>query len=426
MSEPQPDPAASHPAGPSRDEPADGGAGTGAPHEDRPGTPPAAGPYAAGPYGPQPGHDPGRPPEPHRPAGQPDGTLGQGPWAGQPGWAQGEGPWAGQPGWAQGEGPWAGQPGWAQGQSFPPYPWQPRTTWAVPPPAGTRYDRLARTAAHRWWRPVVGTLLIVAAFLVVSIGVGLLAALVSLLLGTQMAMGGDRIFADPVLDLGVHLGVIALAIPLVFGAAWAVQRRLPGSLSSVALRFRWRWLGACLVVALVAVVLGQLVEGATLEATGEDPGYRWAGWEAFLPPMILILVLVPFQAAAEEYAFRGWILQSFGAYLRNPWPGILLGSVAFAALHGYTEWGIAYVFGFGILMGWLAILTGGLEAPIALHATNNVVAFGVVAASGDMGGALQQGSLPWQSLTGTLVQFAVYGIGIVVIARKRAIQTLSR
>ncbi|GAA0377818.1 hypothetical protein GCM10009530_30500 [Microbispora corallina] len=391
MSEPQPDPAASHPAGPSRDEPADGGAGTGAPHEDRPGTPPAAGPYAEGPYGRQPVPGGGRPPEPQWPAGQP----------------------------MEGQGPWAGQP-------FPPYQWQPRAAWAVPPPAGTRYDRLARTAAHRWWRPVVGTLVIVAAFLVVSIGVGLVAALVSLLLGAQMAMGGDRIFADPVLDLGVHLGVIALAIPLVFGAAWAVQRRLPGSLSSVALRFRWRWLGTCLVVALVAVVLGQLVEGATLEATGEDPGYRWAGWEAFLPPMIVILVLVPFQAAAEEYAFRGWILQSFGAYLRNPWPGILLGSVAFAALHGYTDWGIAYVFGFGILMGWLAILTGGLEAPIALHATNNVVAFGVVAASGDMGGALQQGSLPWQSLTGTLVQFAVYGIAIVVIARKRAIQTLSR
>ncbi len=85
---------------------------------------------------------------------------------------------------------------------------------------------------------------------------------------------------------------------------------------------------------------------------------------------------------------------AFGAYLRNPWPGILLGAGAFATLHGYTDWGIAYVFGFGVLMGWLAILTGGLEAAIALHATNNVAAFGVVAASGDLNNALQQGELP--------------------------------
>ncbi|MEW9529241.1 lysostaphin resistance A-like protein [Microbispora sp. NPDC049125] len=311
-------------------------------------------------------------------------------------------------------------------QAPPPYQWQaPPAPWTAPPPPQTRYDRLARTALHRWWRPIVGTLGIVIAFLVMSLGVGLLAGLVSVIAGIPMAVDGSRLFIDPVVDLGFHLIVIALAIPLVFGAAWAFQRRPPGTVSSVAFRIRWRWLGWCLLVAVVAVVLGQLAESGTLTLTGVGAGYGWAGWAVFLPPMILILLLVPFQAAAEEYVFRGWILQSFGAYLRNPWPGVLLGSAAFAALHGYTDWGIAYVFGFGILMGWLAILTGGLEAPIALHATNNVVAFGLAAASGDMGGALEQGALPWQSIAGTAVQFAVYGVAIVIIARKRAIQTLS-
>jgi membrane protease YdiL (CAAX protease family) len=48
------------------------------------------------------------------------------------------------------------------------------------------------------------------------------------------------------------------------------------------------------------------------------------------------LLLVPFQAAAEEYLFRGWLLQAFGAFMRTPWPGILIGAAAFTALHAYT------------------------------------------------------------------------------------------
>ncbi|MBP2707644.1 CPBP family intramembrane metalloprotease [Microbispora sp. RL4-1S] len=320
-------------------------------------------------------------------------------------------------------GPFSGQ----YGRYPPPYGWEPPRPrpWSAPPAPGSRYDRLADTPYHRWWRPIVGTALIIVGFLVMSTGIGLIAGVVSILLGTPMSARGSRLFEDPLLDLGFHLGVIALALPLVFVAALAIRRR-PGALSSVVFHLRWKWLGVCLLVALAAVVLGQLAEAATLLGTGADPGYRWAGWDAFLPPMILILVLVPFQSAAEEYAFRGWIIQSFGAYLRTPWPGILIGSAAFASLHGYTDWGIAYVFGFGILMGWLAILTGGLEAPIALHATNNLMAFGLVAASGETGSALEQGSLPWQSLVGTAVQFAVYGVAIIIIARKATIQTLSR
>lgn len=310
----------------------------------------------------------------------------------------------------------------------PPYQWPQlaRRQWAVPPPPAVSYDRLARTPLHRWWRPILGTAAAVGCFMILSFGMVVAAWMVSILAGVPLVLSGDRIFGDPLLDLGFHLGVIALAIPVVYGAAWAIQRRPPGTLSSVAGRLRWGWLAVCLLTALAAVVLGQLAETATLLLTGEDPGLRWAGWETFLPAMAVILVLVPFQSAAEEYMFRGWILQAFGAYLRNPWPGILLGATAFAALHGYTDWGIAYVFGFGVLMGWLAIFTGGLEAPIALHVTNNVVAFGVIAASGDLNSALQQGELPWQTVVGTAVQFSVYGVAIVMIATKRKVQTLSR
>ncbi|MEZ0073555.1 type II CAAX prenyl endopeptidase Rce1 family protein [Planotetraspora sp. GP83] len=403
MSEPQPDRAWPHPQAPEH-------------HPARPHHP--AEPQPGQPYGGQ-SHE-GQPYGAQSPQGEP--------YPGQP--------QQGQPYPEQSPYPWAPHPGAPYpGASYPPapypgaaYPWQApaRLPWAVPPPPGARYDRLARTAVHRWWRPIVGSLAIVAGFVVVSLAVVLAASLLSVIVRLSLARDGTRFFTDPLLDLGFQLGLLALAIPLVYGAAWLIQRRPPGTLSSVAFRLRWGWLGTCVLVAVVAVALAQVAETVTLVLTGADPGYSWGGWDRFLPAIVVILLLVPFQAAAEEYIFRGWILQAFGAYLRNPWPGILLGSAAFAALHGYTDWGIGYVFGFGVLMGWLAIRTGGLEAPIALHVTNNVVAFGLTAASGDLGSALQQGALPWQSIAGTVVQFAVYGFAVVIIARKRAIQTVSR
>ncbi|GAA2803779.1 CPBP family intramembrane glutamic endopeptidase [Nonomuraea dietziae] len=122
-------------------------------------------------------------------------------------------------------------------------------------------------------------------------------------------------------------------------------------------------------------------------ATGENTSelLGWKGWSGFLPALVVIVLLVPFQAAAEEYIFRGWLLQAFGAYIRSPWPGIVLGSAGFAALHAYTDWGILDVFSFGVLMGWLAVRTGGLEAPIAMHVVNNTLAFAISAARGRPG-----------------------------------------
>ncbi|MFF3665280.1 CPBP family intramembrane glutamic endopeptidase [Microtetraspora malaysiensis] len=410
MTEPQWNPAAGDdpPGGPHGTppppwNPAGGGNPPGGPSGE--GCPPG-GPAGEGypPHGTPPGgegHPPhGTPPQPwNQPGPPPEGRQ----W-----------PPPGGPGWPPPGGPYQWQP--------PPAP-QP---WTAPPPTGTRYDRLARTALHRWWRPVVGTLAIVAGYLVVSLAFGLVAVLVSLLSGVPMVMSGTQIFADPLMTLGFNLALLALAIPLVFGAAWVVQRRRPGTVSSVAGRLRWRWLLLCVPIALVAVILGEVAQQLTFLATGVSTGFTWVGWDRFLAPLIVIVVLVPFQAAAEEYVFRGWILQAFGAYLRNPLPGIVVGAAAFASLHGYTDWGIAYVFGFGLLMGWVAVRTGGLEAPIALHAVNNVFAFGMTAAAGGLRNALEQGAVPWQTIIGTIVQFAVFTVAVLIIAQRRAIQTLSR
>ena len=46
--------------------------------------------------------------------------------------------------------------------------------------------------------------------------------------------------------------------------------------------------------------------------------------------LIIVLVMTPFQAAGEEYLFRGWLMQNVGAYFSRP----IIGLVVLLALMG--------------------------------------------------------------------------------------------
>jgi membrane protease YdiL (CAAX protease family) len=315
----------------------------------------------------------------------------------------------------------------------PPYPYMtphpPRPSWFLPVPRGARYDHLARTPASDLWRQFVGTLLVAVSFFAVGMVVIVGGAVVAALLNIPAPVNPEQISSDPVFALVVLLLSLAAVLPLVFGTVALVQRRPPGTLSSVAGRLRWSWLLRCSGVAVLSLVLGQTAQFAALAATGEtvDGMFGWAGWERFLPALVVIVLLVPFQAASEEYIFRGWFLQAFGTRLRNPLWSILISSALFASLHGYSWAGLVDVFAFGAAMGFLAVRTGGLEAPIALHVVNNVVAFALSAAAGQLEDALQQDKVPvpWQSLVGTAVQLGVFIIAVLYLTRKRSISTIS-
>ncbi|MEO3872681.1 type II CAAX endopeptidase family protein [Nonomuraea sp. B12E4] len=302
--------------------------------------------------------------------------------------------------------------------------------WFLPMPRGVRYDHLARNAAAQPWRAVVGTLIVAVGFFVIGIVVVYAGLVLAAILGIPAPLDptGD-LFGDPVFGLVVVLLSIAPVLALVVGTAALVQRRRPGTLSSVAGRLRWPWLLSCAGLAVVALALGQGTQLLVLSLTGASSGpmFGWSGWAVFLPALIAIVLLVPFQAAAEEYVFRGWLVQAVGAHVRNPVWAIVLGSALFASLHGYSWIGLVDVFAFGAVMAWLVVRTGGLEVSIALHVMNNVVAFGLSAAAGELDNALNQGKVPvpWEALAGTVVQLGVYAWGALYLAKKRAISDIS-
>jgi membrane protease YdiL (CAAX protease family) len=293
---------------------------------------------------------------------------------------------------------------------------------------GIPFHRLARTAKHRWWRPVVGTL--------VLLGAGLAALIAVIVAGEAAAVIARRpADADGVRSFGgtadslLYLLALGALIPCVLLAVRWVQARPAGTVSSVQGRLRLRWLGACLLAAVPFLVTMLIGADLLLRATG-DTGAEltgaWVGTGEFVAVTALLIVLVPLQAAAEEYVCRGWFLQAVGAFTRTPWLPIGVQALIFAAMHGTgTAWGLADVACFGAVAGWLAVRTGGLEAGIALHVANNLIAMVGTAAFGGLASDESAVDSPWQIFVVDAPLLLAYAAAVTWLARRRALATLA-
>lgn len=287
------------------------------------------------------------------------------------------------------------------------------------------YHRLARTPAHRWWRTVLGALFIVAAAVVLAVAGFAVVTAVAALLGRPEVDGVPSLGEHA--ELALSFLMIAVLLPLVLLATRWVQRRPAGTVSSVLGRLRWRWLLTCLPIGAGAVVLLLSAGTAIAGATGVDAGLSdpLAGWVPFLVSSAVLVLVVPPQAAAEEYLMRGWLLQAVGAWCRRPWLPIAVQAVVFAALHGWgTPWGFADLVLFGVVTGWLTVRTGGLEAAIALHVANNLVSSLAAAAFGQLNLDETAADMPWQYVAADVPILLGYAALISWLAGRRGIATL--
>ncbi len=246
---------------------------------------------------------------------------------------------------------------------------------AVASAAPVPYHRLALAGPRpRWWRPILTVLLSVVAYAALFVALAVVFVLAAPAWAERVLEGPDDAFslADPVSAAfsSVMLGLMIPAIAI--GVRLAEGRRL-GTLSSVAGRLRVGLLGryGVLAVGVFAAFTGTLL--LIDAATGVAPTPTWGASSAGL--LATALLLVPFQAAAEEYAFRALPQQVLGAWLRSPWWGILLPVPLFVLGHDYNLPGQVSIAVFAVATGILTWRTGGLEAAIALHVVNNASIF---------------------------------------------------
>ena len=302
------------------------------------------------------------------------------------------------------------------------------------------YHRLYRAQpTYRWWRPLVAILMTAVFFLGVSILVAIPVFVVVFSTNAIDFLGPDatgeltRLISPDMArpwTLVFGLGSIILVLPFIPLALRIAGIRPVGPrvniLHSVLFRLRWRWLLVSLVPAAVVWVVTFAAQIGIGLAFGEELLPFSTDVPTYLLSVLIVLLLVPIQAATEEYLYRGVLLQSVGAWVRFAPVTILVSAVLFGFSHAYDEWGIATIVVMGIGFAFVAIRTGGLEAGIAMHTVNNVAAF-VVTGTGMLGptGITEDTGGP-AGLVAQAVTVVLWVLGIEWFARRAGIERLSR
>ncbi len=225
------------------------------------------------------------------------------------------------------------------------------------------------------------------------LGIGMIVA--GWFLWTVLVMSGFVLWrmsaGDPVpLALDALKGFVASKSPaavifqlLTFAGIWPavwvtmrlLHRQTLGSLLSPEGRIRWGEFmgGAGIAVGFWAITI---IIGGAVVGLPERTGLSFGAWAAaFLP----LLVLVFFQASAEELVFRGYLLQQLAARWRSPaiWaalPGFLFGLAHYSngAALGIGIHYVAVTTLFGLAAAALVWRTGSLAAAMGLHTAMNM------------------------------------------------------
>ena len=310
--------------------------------------------------------------------------------------------------------------------AHPPAPsqWQPRMR-AHPHPEPRSYPFMLRTWDYAWWKPVVGiVVLLVGGMIVVPL------LLIPVLAVGVALEGGSGAFLDRFVDamslkevtpssmLYLNLSLAALTL-VCMGIMRFIHRLRPRWLSSVLPGIRWRFFFACFGLATIALVASVAVSYFLPDNPNDIAGDPNPITGRLVATGIVILLTTPLQALGEEYAFRGYLMQAVGSLTKSRVAALLATSGLFALAHGAQNFPLFFDrFAFGLMAGLTVILLGGLEAGIALHILNNLVAFGVAIFFGDVQGALEVSEVSWWQLPVTIAQNGVYLLLVLLVARR--------
>jgi uncharacterized protein len=290
-------------------------------------------------------------------------------------------------------------------------------------PEGLPFHLVQLSGRPGWWRQALGILLMIAwlalfAALLVSIPFAIWYAVQGKDVADSISALADSDNPTPTSLAYIDL-VLATLVPVAILLTWLLHRVRPQWLLSVAGRIRWRWLMACVGAAVVALI-ATVVVGAVLPQQCDSAGGQAHLTRTAVAYLVVIVVLTPFQAGGEEFMFRGYLIQAVGALSRTVWVPVLLTGLIFGIFHGLGQPLPVFLsrFAFGLVAGYLAIRTGGLEAGVAMHTLNNWLSLALAAIYDQMGASLNPTCNSWWSLPVTLTQSLVY-LGLVLLIFRR-------
>jgi membrane protease YdiL (CAAX protease family) len=223
-----------------------------------------------------------------------------------------------------------------------------------------------------WWKP----LLLIPGLLVTM--VVLQTALVFVVTLLEVLLGGrdpESFAISPAMMAVMNLslaasGVLAVLVTaLVARVPWRSLIALP---RGPRMRRLGLWCGAFTALVGVALGLSMLISP---DAGGMG---AFAVSSTTVGLVIVALLTTPLQAAGEELLFRGAVMPLLASWIRAVRPALVLGMIGSSVLFGLAHfsvdpWLLAYYVIFGLSMAAMALISRGLEAPIAFHVMNNLI-----------------------------------------------------
>ena len=220
-----------------------------------------------------------------------------------------------------------------------------------------------------WWKPLVVIVVPPLAMVVLQV---VLYQVVGVLEGSDDPMSATF---TPLKLLAINLsvglaGVLAiLLLARLAGVPWR-------SLISSPRAFDATRLAEYLVGAALLVGAGI---GVVALVAPESPGWVAFGVTGTTVLMLVVTLLsTPLQAVGEELMFRSTVLPAAASWVRAVRPalavGLVVSSLAFAVVHGSSDpWLFGYYTFIGAATALMAIISRGIEAPVAFHVANNVL-----------------------------------------------------
>ncbi|MBQ2084102.1 MAG: CPBP family intramembrane metalloprotease [Firmicutes bacterium] len=265
-----------------------------------------------------------------------------------------------------------------------------------------------RFISYRWFKPLLAGLLFAVLYLGSNVAIVLLGALNQGGLESVMKIAGSYDTMDVSSGPGIllNLGSLAVAIPLLALTALIVRDRPFSSYSSARGGWDWSIFGRMMLLALLVCGVPNLV-WILLDHGPLNNQFTIATF-------LLLTVMGPLQCIAEEYMFRGLLMQTFGGWFRIPVIAVILQALIFMSMHPYNLTGKLTILATGCMMGLMAWISRGIEASSAIHIVNNMVAF---YADGLGLGAIGS-EVSTLDLVVTLIIDAVY-VAVLLVLRKK-------
>ena len=216
---------------------------------------------------------------------------------------------------------------------------------------------------YRWYKPIlvfiIGLIIMLIFQLILMVVFGAIYGESAMDIITG---GGYEVLNTNLGEIFTDLSVIVM-IPALYIATKIVRDRPFSSYASSRGGWNFKLYLKALIIPFIALMVFQ---GIDVVINGADGTYHFS-----ILFLIASLILVPLQCTAEEFVYRGLIMQTFGSWFKIPVLAIVLQAIIFSVSHGYNSLGLVEVFVSGLIFGFLTWKTNGIEVSSAMHTANN-------------------------------------------------------